>query len=369
LGIGYSHRNFFGGARNISTNLRLNVQSLQFGKILHDNILKDSSLISKVELTTEFVQPYFINNKTSFSAAASAMLDKQSTYYIPSVSFRLGAQSQTTIYTRLFIDWNLQLSDPQTVVTRQDTNIGTEWTKQFNSFIMVTLQRDTRNDIFYPSSGIFQSISIEEGGLFPRIFDGPLGLNLPYSRYVKLTLDEQWYWDPNNSRDLIWAMRFKTGGALLYGHSPLPYIPLTQRYYSGGSGSVRGWRARDLGAVPPDLRNQGGNGMVEGTIEARLNPFKRGTLGFLDLEKTSFVLFYDCGNIWTTPQRMRLSEIAMAFGFGLRYNTVAGPIRIDFGMKLYDPDAPASSQWVTQKRFFPDTFRQGVIHFGVGHTF
>jgi outer membrane protein assembly factor BamA len=65
---------------------------------------------------------------------------------------------------------------------------------------------------------------------------------------------------------------------------------------------------------------------------------------------------------------MRLSEIAMAIGFGLRYNTVAGPIRIDFGMKLYDPDA-TTRQWITQKRFFPDTFRQGVIHFGVGHTF
>ena len=368
LGIGYNHRNFFGGARNISANLRLNVQSLQFGKILNDNILKDPSLISKVELTTEFVQPYFINNKTSFSAAASAMLDKQSTYYIPSISFRVGTQSQTATYTRLFVDWNLQLSDPQTVTTLKDTSIGTEWTKQFNSFIMVTLQRDKRNDIFYPSSGIYQSISIEEGGLFPRTFDGPLGLNLPYSKYVKLTLDGQWYWDPNNSRDLIWATRFRTGAALLYGDSPLP-VPLTQRYYSGGSGSVRGWRARDLGAMADTLRNQGGDAMFEGTIEARLNPFKRGYLGFLDLEKLSFVLFYDCGNIWTTPQRMRLSEIAMAFGFGLRYNTVAGTIRIDFGMKLYDPDAPASSQWVTQKRFFPDTFRQGVIHFGVGHTF
>jgi len=109
--------------------------------------------------------------------------------------------------------------------------------------------------------------------------------------------------------------------------------------------------------------------MLEGTIEARLNPFKRGSLGFLDLEKLSFVLFYDCGNIWTTPQRMRLSEIAMAFGFGVRYNTIAGPIRIDFGMKLYDPDAPAGRQWVTQKRFFPETVNQVVFHLGVGHTF
>ena len=73
--------------------------------------------------------------------------------------------------------------------------------------------------------------------------------------------------------------------------------------------------------------------------------------------------------MWSAPKEMRLNEIAMAFGFGLRYNTIAGPIRIDFGMKLYDPDASAGTQWVTQKRFFPETFTAGILHFGIGHTF
>jgi hypothetical protein len=58
----------------------------------------------------------------------------------------------------------------------------------------------------------------------------------------------------------------------------------------------------------------------------------------------------------------------MAFGFGLRYNTIAGPIRIDIGMKLYDPDAK-TNQWITQKKFFPETVSQGIIHLGVGHIF
>ena len=110
--------------------------------------------------------------------------------------------------------------------------------------------------------------------------------------------------------------------------------------------------------------------MFEGTIETRLNPLKdAGSLGFLDLSKISFVIFYDCGNIWSEPKQMRLNEIAMAFGLGLRYNTIAGPIRIDFGMKLYDPDAPVTRQWITQKKFIAETFSQGVIHLGVGHTF
>lgn len=373
LGIGYSHRNFLGGAQNFSTHLRLNLQSFQFQKLFQGKALRDSSFVSKVELTTKLVFPYFINNKTSMTIALSAMLDKQPSYYIPSLNFRFGTQSQTATYTTLFIDWNLQLSHPKKVATQEDTifigtNIGSEFEKQFNSFLTVTLQRDKRNDLFYPSEGIFQSISIEEGGFFPRTFGKTLGLNLPYSQYVKLMLTGQWYWDPNKKRNLIWATRWRAGAAELYGDSPLKEIPFTQRFYSGGSNSIRGWKARELGAMPIGSRDRGGNAMFEGSIEARWNLLKdAGSLWFLDLEKISLVFFYDCGNVWTAPQKVRLNEVAMAFGSGLRYNTIAGPIRIDFGMKLYDPDAPMNRRWITQKRFFHDNGL--VIHLGVGHTF
>ena len=367
LGVGYNHRNYFGGARNLSTNLRFNIQPLQIEKIFQVNALIDSSLIYKAEWTTQFIQPYFINNNTSFNAAFSAMLDKQSTYYIPSLSFRVGTLTQTATYTKLFIDWNLQLSNPQTVATRKDTTIGTEWTKQFNSFITVTLQRDKRNDIFYPSEGYFHSILMEEGGFIPRAFGGLLGVNLPYAQYGKLSLNGQWYWNPDNKRELIWALRLRTGAALLFRESPLKDIPLTQRFYSGGSGSVRGWRARGLGAMADSLRNQGGDALFEGNLEARWNLLNNaGTLGFVDLQKISLVFFYDFGNIWPTPQKMRLNEIAMAFGLGIRYNTIAGPIRIDFGMKMYDPD---DGSWVNEKRFFPETVNQGILQIGFGHTF
>ena len=55
--------------------------------------------------------------------------------------------------------------------------------------------------------------------------------------------------------------------------------------------------------------------MLEGTIEARWNLLKgTGTFWFIDLEKISLVFFYDFGNLWAEPKKIRLSEIAMAFG-------------------------------------------------------
>jgi len=373
FGMGYNHRNFFGGARNFSTRLRFNLQTLSYQSLISSNALQDPTLVSKAELTIQLIQPYIFNNKTSISFALSAMLDKQSTYYIPSLTSRIGIQSQTATYTKLFVDWNLQLSDPKPVGTQISDSLSKYFKtigfdKQFNSFITVTLQRDKRNDLFYPSEGFFHSLAVEEGGLFPKLVGNPLGINLPYSQYVKLTLVGQWYIDPSKKRDLIWATRWRIGTALKYGNSTMD-LPFSQRYFSGGSGSIRGWRARELGALPlnENLRDQGGNALFEGNVEARWNFLNgAGSLWFLDLEKLSLVFFYDCGNMWPVPHKMRLSEIAMAFGLGLRYNTIAGPIRIDFGMKAYDPD---SRIWLTQKRFFPETFKQGVIHLGVGHTF
>ncbi len=373
LGIGYNHRNFFGGARNFSTHLRLNLQSLQDIRVktfFNGTALRDSLLVTKAELTVQLTQPYFINNKTSITGALSAILDKQRTYYVPSLNSRIGTISQTATYTKFFIEWNLQLSDPKTVATQQDTVLKEEgFEKQFNSIIALTLQRDKRNDLFNPSEGFFHSISLEEGGSLPRIFGKFLGLDLPYSQYVRLSLVGQWYWDASRKQDLIWATRWRFGAAFLYGHSPLP-VPLTQRYFAGGSGSVRGWTARALGVMPPEERDQGGDALFEGNTEARWNLLKgAGSLLFLDLEKISLVFFADCGNVWTEPSKLQLPEVAVAAGFGLRYNTIAGPIRIDFGMKVYDPDAPSSRKWIIQKRFFPETFSQGVIHLGVGQTF
>ena len=75
---------------------------------------------------------------------------------------------------------------------------------------------------------------------------------------------------------------FTLRAALLYDDSPLKVIPLTQRFFSGGSESVRGWQARGLGVMALALRNFGGNALFEGTIESRLNPLKdAGSLSFL----------------------------------------------------------------------------------------
>ncbi|MFZ1977959.1 MAG: BamA/TamA family outer membrane protein [Bacteroidota bacterium] len=372
-GLSYNHRNFFGNARDLSVGLNANLQSIfniQFKRLFTETGLRDSSLVAKLNLSTQILQPFFLNNRTSLSWTLSGIIDKEETYYLPVLQSKLEIITQTATYTKAYFDWTLEYSSPKALAAQHDTTIGT-YTKQLNSILTITLQRDKRNDIFYPSDGFLQSISLEESGALPRIIGGEHGIgDLPYSKYVKATVLGQWYWDPNGKQDIIWATKWNLGAAVLYGSSPID-VPLDYRFFSGGSGSVRGWRARSLGFVD-STDDQGGDAFLDGSLEARLNPLKNaGSFSFIDLEKMSFVLFYDVGNVWSRPSRIRFAQIAMAAGFGLRYNTIAGPIRIDFGMRVFDPDAYAAGRnaWITERKFFPETVAAGVIQLGVGHAF
>lgn len=373
MGIGYNNRNFYGGARNFSTRFRVQLQSIQdveFKRVFGGTGLRDSSVIGNAEISAQMTQPYFLNNKTSFTPSLSVMVDKRSKYYFnPILRGSLRVVSRTATYTTASVEWNLERIGYEPIDAKTGAlfldSLSIDRRPQFNSIITFTLQRDKRNDVFYPSAGFLHSTSIEEAGLLPAAIGGIS--DLPYSRYVKISGLGQWYWDPSGQRKLIWALRLRGGFAELYGNSPAP-IPINRRFFAGGSGSVRGWKARELGAVYP--ASEGGNALFEGNLEARWNLLKdAGRWGFIEFNKFSFVLFYDMGNVWKEIKNIRLNEVAMAAGIGIRYDTVAGPIRIDFGVRVYDPDAPLGRQWITQKKFFTETLSNFVPHFGIGHAF
>ncbi len=370
-GIGYSHRNFFGGARNFTTSFRVSVGSIKgesLARLFSSDILHSSTLVSRVELTTQLIQPYFFSNKVSLTASLSGIMDKQKAYFAPLIRTTMGVTAQTATYSRLFADWNLEWSDPRSVTTQQDTSLRElGYERQFNSIITLSLQRDSRNDLFAPTDGSFHSITVEEAGQLPRLLRGMLKTQVPYSQYLKLTVQGQYYLDPGEPRGTIWAGRLRAGVAELYGNSPAPYVPIYRRFYSGGSGSIRGWKARELGVLASP--GEGGNALIEGSIETRFRPFENGgEFLSLDLQKLSFVLFSDVGNVWSDASHIRTTEIAIAAGFGLRFDTVAGPIRLDFGLKVYDPQV-ADRRWISDRRFFPETFAGGVIHLGIGQAF
>ena len=86
-----------------------------------------------------------------------------------------------------------------------------------------------------------------------------------------------------------------------------------------------------------DVRAVGGAAVLEGNFELRV-PF------FLD--KMRAAAFVDFGQVWRDAQSANLKELVFTPGFGFRYFSAIGPVRIDIG---YNPQAAERLTVVTTR--------------------
>jgi outer membrane protein assembly factor BamA len=371
-GIGYVHRNFLGGARIFSTHLRFRTQTLDE---FPDYFGRNTDAVSNLDLTFEVVQPYILSNRIKGSWAFSFILDKQKPYLQNIVRNKFGFTNRFTEFTNGFLDWTLEAisskkndnfkgdtTDPE--IQRQIRLLQAE---QFNSILSFTLQRDVTNDLFSPSEGFIQSITLDEAGLFPLLLKGVFP-NIPITQFYRVSLIGRWYSEFTPHRFSILAVKLKAGLEEKYGaarSNPDIGIPQSHRFYAGGGNSVRGWNSRDLIASgDPQL---GGNLAVEGSIELRTNVLQGLRDGLFD--KIWFVQFLDAGNVWGELPDIRLNTVAIAAGLGIRYDTFFGPFRMDWGFRVYNPGEPDGRRWITQRQLFGQTFKEAIFHFGIGHAF
>ena len=119
----------------------------------------------------------------------------------------------------------------------------------------------------------------------------------------------------------------------------LPEIPLAERLFAGGSSSQRAFPDNQAG--PRDLETGfplGGTAILFHSTELRFPLFG---------ENVGGVIFHDMGNVYSDVRSISLrfrqrdpsdfNYTVHAIGFGLRYRTPVGPLRIDFSVS---PDPP-----------------------------
>ena len=370
-GIGYTNRNFLGGARTFNARLRFQSQTISR---FPDYFKVDDDAVSNLDLTFEIVQPYILSNATKGTWSLSYILDKQKPYLQNIFRNKFGFTSRFAEHTSGNLEWSLEtvelkknknfqsaLNDP--LIARQ---LDALQEQQFNSILSFTIQRDRTNDLFSPTEGFVHAATFEEAGLLPLALKNVFP-QLPFTQFLRAVLVGRWYADRSDTRFFILASKLKGGIEEEYGESrgDTIGIPQTHRFYAGGGNSIRGWPSRGLIASgEPTL---GGKLTLEGSLEARVNLLQNLRDGWLD--KIWIVSFLDVGNVWAELGDLRLTDIAVATGLGIRYETPFGPFRLDWGIRVYDPAAAKGKQWITQRRLFGDTFGEGAFHFGIGHAF
>ncbi|MGE5313405.1 MAG: outer membrane protein assembly factor [Acidobacteriota bacterium] len=375
VGLGYSHRNFFGNASTFSVRARVrlqNPQNLDWGDAFRLG-LKEPTLLMKADIAPQVYFPYFLNNRTSANVSLTLEGEKQEAYTLNAIRGRFGVTNKLATYTTGYAEWILErveptILNPLKVSADEFTN---NRAKQFNSILTLTLQRDKTDNLFSPTSGFSHTVSLEESGGLPRMLQqvgSPrLKPSLDFSEYVKTSFLIRQFLPINDVNSNIIAMKFKGGAAFLYNTANPFDVPLTRKFYAGGSGSVRGWNFRQLTTLGSSA-GIGGKVELEASLENRIQLFRNwGKFYFVDLEAMWGVLFVDVGNLWDRPRDIHMREVAVAAGLGLRYETFIGPVRFDIGLRVYDPKESPGNEWVFSKRLLHDSF--SVFHFGLGHAF
>jgi translocation and assembly module TamA len=100
-------------------------------------------------------------------------------------------------------------------------------------------------------------------------------------------------------------------------------IPPDQRFYGGGSGTIRGYRYQSVGPELSNGKPSGGSAMSAGTVEFRQR-FGADWGG---------ALFVDAGQVSTTSTPFN-GQFRAGVGIGVRYYTSIGPLRADVAIPL-----------------------------------
>ena len=188
-------------------------------------------------------------------------------------------------------------------------------------------------------------------------------LGLTYSQYIKTEFSYTNNW-LINSNSLI-AFRGYFGIAVPFGNSNS--IPFSKSFFAGGSNDNRAWEVYRLGPGSSGAKSEfnEANMKIAMSIEYRFN-----LIGKLD-----GALFTDLGNIWNVfdstndPKRTfeglrDLNELAIGSGFGMRYNLGYFVIRLDMGLKTYNPVLETKNRWLTDFNL-----KKAVFNIGLNYPF
>ena len=194
------------------------------------------------------------------------------------------------------------------------------------SSLGLLFHRDNRDGFLNPKSGWLNDVSIEYADKF-------LGGD---TRFLKFKTDNRFY---RQIRKAVLASALRLGWLR---PSRDREILSFERFWVGGSTTVRGHDERSLGPEDGSPRNRRGDVLFIFNTELRF-PIYRFIGG---------VLFFDTGNVWNELSEIKDDLPRSAIGAGVRVDTPLGPARLDAGFQLTEG--------------FP---RYSRIHIQLGHAF
>lgn len=375
--ISYYHKNIFHGGQRLSLDVSGNFQ-FKPNSDVHSTEVSGAVGISFPKFLglpySVFKGPYI--PRTEVSASYGYQDRPEYTRRIASVSFGYQGQAGTRFFYQVYpvkvdyVDLS-SLSEDFKKTLERDPSMYAAYSDHLNAGLGSSFYYTTNNDLVPKTPFHYVRLNFDITGNLLSLFNGLLPLNsdgrrtilgVPYSQLVRaeLTLGKTFRWGRNDGQ--AFAMRFLGGAGYAYGNSP--NLPFEMSFFAGGASSMRGWQSRTLGpgfnALNPDfsIPSQYGDFKLEFDMEYRAKLFW----------KIDGALFAEAGNVWKYRETSDfLRSIALDWGGGVRLNLDFILIRVDCGIKLYEPCRDVAERWrKAQDWFKKDGF---TVHLGVGYPF
>jgi outer membrane protein insertion porin family len=299
--IGWNDYNFLGGGRQLSiTGIYSNVNSTFDVKLL---------------------QPRFFSPKASLTLEASQQQQTYQTYtgnisgFDPHVDYKLSSSLTA------FAGWRLEYMKFNSVNAATIKAIGGFRRSGVLSGPTAGVTFNNTEDPFNPRSGEIVS-------LLGNLSDHSFGADYRYWRVLAEARRYQLVgWQT------VLATRLKVG--LSDTQSTIGDVPLSERFYSGGEGSVRGYGLRRIGPLSASNDPLGGLSLIEGSVELRRRL----------VWKLNGALFFDCGQVATQPYDLRVDALQCGYGPAAGMNSPVGPINFYVGFPTEKPRGDSSWQF------------------------
>ncbi|KOR45149.1 hypothetical protein ADT25_09275 [Xanthomonas oryzae] len=198
--------------------------------------------------------------------------------------------------------------------------------------------RDTRDDFFMPTRGMYQRVGLET--------------TLPGStiEYYKLNYQISKYWRVIPA--LVLNTRFELGYGDSYGNDSTRVVtnpdgstrtitatglPFYENFYAGGTNSVRGFEDNTLGPRSERTMNYsrgqplGGSFKTVGSVEMYFPKL-------FDSPSARISAFFDFGNVYNGVDNFKANELRASTGVALLWRAPVGPISISYAFPLKKED-------------------------------
>lgn len=257
------------------------------------------------------LDPYFLDYKLSTGISLSNYRRIMDTYNYRITGGGLSIGRPVTDYVTFGTRYRYERNDVYNVEETASKYIKEQKGKRTVSGLAFSLSRNTVDDVLNPTQGDFGDISLENAG-------GILGGNVYflkatayYGRYIKAP-----FWDST------FMVKGTLGSIWPYGGKKLPVY---EKFFVGGIGSVRGFRYGEAGPKDEEGEVIGGKKEVIFNAEWIFPIFKPAGL--------KGVVFFDCGHAFDETKGF-FKDYRFGTGFGVRWLSPLGPIRLELGFNL-----------------------------------